>query len=1140
MLTHQVRSLSKIFICFWSVFLFSLSSIQSQDTLWTQAFNYNSTTRDSVIHFPDGDHNQYEKILMYYSMRCKDGLVSTGSDRNRGCGEWDYSCNTNVIDSSRLDSIKSFHPSYIISGFNEEHFLYTSQPTHDYYQFKQDELKVNSSNGITYFPAKKGNEPVDIDLYTKNAYKAYYLIPIKDLENLTAGPIAGLKVETKSTGLIKFLKIKLATTSSSIITADLVASLSFDQVLNRDIEFRNIGPHDLIFHSPYNYKGHENIIIEMSYTSPEESLMELSLAGTRVADGSTLSPNHTDSYLILNSQATVSLPSQEMAAVRTEITIAFWANGNTSSLPANTSILHANDAQSNRQLNVHLPWSNSRIYWDCGNDGSGYDRIEKAATIDEFSGQWNHWAFTKNIGTGRMRIYLNGKLWHSGSGKTKPISVSEFVLGSDNSFRNPYYGSLDDFSVWSKELTETEIKNIMYNSPKSVLALADHMVAYYDFNEGKDNIVNDAATSGLQGNIIGEPQWAKFRGADVYKAFENTNERPNFEFIKGNFNLSRSTTTVIDSVLNPPHKVRPFFVENARLVEGEPQYLWASGIFPVIDEDGNVVDEIEIINEDVISIEELEYYNTRFAKYELLSFVTPYGIGIDFGMEGKTWIFDVTDFGPILKGEKRLLMDRGGEWQEDMDIKFCYIKGRPARNVIDIAPIWPVESYNYTNIVNNRNLEPRPFTAEADVKSMKVRVVTTGHGQQGEFIPRNHFVNVNGGPTEFSWSVWTECSDNAIYPQGGTWVYDRAGWCPGAPSDLNEFEIMPFITPNSTFTLDYGMANATGDSRYIINTQLVKYGPNNFNVDAELHEIISPTTYVEHYRINPICGSPKVSIKNNGAAQLTSVEIHYGVEGRQLYKYDWKGNLSFLQIAEVELPPLPLEDYTAGSRFTAYVQNPNSSTDEYTPNDRKYSNFTPSTHLDSDIVVAMRTNNMPNETKWTLADTEGNIIVASKPNLLGNTLYQDTIRGLSGCYKLQFTDSDQDGISWWANGDGTGLIRAKGINSNWIVFQPDFGMELTFNFTAGMTSSTQEQTRADQMIIYPNPGSSFLKIALSHEVQLPLKYEIITINGQLIDQGIHDNDQDVIIEALEYQTGLYLVKLSDKKGQVWHLKWVKQ
>ena len=61
--------------------------------------------------------------------------------------------------------------------------------------------------------------------------------------------------------------------------------------------------------------------------------------------------------------------------------------------------------------------------------------------------------------------------------------------------------------------------------------------------------------------------------------------------------------------------------------------------------------------------------------FQIMSFVTPYGLGLNFGVDGKTWYFDVTDFAPILKGNKRITMSGGGQWQEDMDIKFLFIGG---------------------------------------------------------------------------------------------------------------------------------------------------------------------------------------------------------------------------------------------------------------------------------------------------------------------------------------------------------------------------------------------------------------------------------------------------------------------------------
>ena len=112
-----------------TVFIFISLSFSSLSPTLFRVFNCVSRTRDSLITFPGGDHNQYEKILMYYSMRCKDGLVSTGAERNKGCGEWDYSCNTNIIDSTGIDSLKALHPNFIISGINDNYFYYTTKPT---------------------------------------------------------------------------------------------------------------------------------------------------------------------------------------------------------------------------------------------------------------------------------------------------------------------------------------------------------------------------------------------------------------------------------------------------------------------------------------------------------------------------------------------------------------------------------------------------------------------------------------------------------------------------------------------------------------------------------------------------------------------------------------------------------------------------------------------------------------------------------------------------------------------------------------------------------------------------------------------------------------------------------------------------
>ena len=73
----------------------------AQDTITVQTFDWPSESRDSVFQFPDPSEGPFRKIIMEYGMRCHDLLVG---NLDVGCREWDYSCNTVIYDSSRVDS----------------------------------------------------------------------------------------------------------------------------------------------------------------------------------------------------------------------------------------------------------------------------------------------------------------------------------------------------------------------------------------------------------------------------------------------------------------------------------------------------------------------------------------------------------------------------------------------------------------------------------------------------------------------------------------------------------------------------------------------------------------------------------------------------------------------------------------------------------------------------------------------------------------------------------------------------------------------------------------------------------------------------------------------------------------------------
>jgi len=154
-----------------------------------------------------------------------------------------------------------------------------------------------------------------------------------------------------------------------------------------------------------------------------------------------------------------------------EITISFWRSGNAS---GQHSDLFAFTTGTWREVGIHTPWETNIVYWQCGNNGTtgnyNFDEISKTASSSEYEG-WSNWTFTKNVSTGNMKIYLNGSLWHSGTGKTKNIAAcNSMYIGS---YGSSYFFSDKDyacFSIHNKELTPTEITQ-NYNALKSRFGL---------------------------------------------------------------------------------------------------------------------------------------------------------------------------------------------------------------------------------------------------------------------------------------------------------------------------------------------------------------------------------------------------------------------------------------------------------------------------------------------------------------------------------------------------------------------------------------------------------------------------------------------------------------------------------------------
>ncbi|MEP7170989.1 MAG: LamG-like jellyroll fold domain-containing protein, partial [Bacteroidota bacterium] len=623
------------------------------DTTIVQTFRFDTTMRAGVFLFPTDTTKTYEKIIMLYSMRCKNGLISNSSNTNLGCGEWDYNCFTYVVDSSQTDSLHSQHGSHDISNFSDTIFNYTTTPVWTYTQYMQQQITYTSIISEDSASIATGTTPlVNPFAASHAASRTQNLWTAAELTSagLTAGDITGMRLDVQSLGsAIDNLKIRIKHSSQTVLDANIPETDGFTEVYFLNTPMGSTGTNSFYFYTPFNWDGISNLLVEFCYTNAATGT-DNEVTGHDAGFNASLVSTQPDSYLESDgSLSFIKINPAPFPSITDKITVAFWAFGDSLILPANTSIIEGIDANNHRQLNVHLPWSDSNIYWDCGGDASGgYDRINKAATAADIKGKWNFWTFTKNATTGNMSIYLNGALWHAGTGKTKLINISEMVAGMGISAGVNYQGNYDELSIWNTDLSLASVQQIMYNDITNAHPDYANLLSYYKLNEGTGNTAYDSSPNLFDSEII-NPAWRHHRGNTLFRNFTADTFRPNTTFIKGVYTSTLQSYPVLDSVVNNATSVISYNILNNDLNVIDTIYVWAAGYTYIYNEFGTKIDSILVNGTSTINITQLSYFQKHPMKMELINFITPYGINLNMnGLIGKTWEFDVTDYAPVL------------------------------------------------------------------------------------------------------------------------------------------------------------------------------------------------------------------------------------------------------------------------------------------------------------------------------------------------------------------------------------------------------------------------------------------------------------------------------------------------------------
>ena len=1130
-----------------------------EDTLRVQTLTFDSiTTRRGWFQFPDDTHT-YRKVLMHHTLKCD---PQTTQDQYN-CGEWDYLTYNMVHEhTGELDSAALQHPLFKVGATIP---LSVDRAPVPYYHTRQVEVltrSITSTQSETSHTVGTGGAWDHGLLQAQmGTSRSQFLFLAAELtaSGVQAGPIDQLRFTTDALGNGAFSRftIRMKNTTTSALSAFEETGLMTVHEVPPTTLGLVAGEQVFVLSDPFVWDGTSNVVIDLAAARSSGADVPGVLASPS-DPGMAMQAVGRDGYLVVDNDL-IALNAVPMSNLGSAITVMFRVKGDAIIPTVNTSIFEAVDALDRRILNAHLPWSDGRVYWDAGNDGAGFDRIDKATTTAEAEGQWNHWAFMKNTATGQMKIYLNGNLWHSGTGKTKPLAgITEFRFASGRDGEYPYPGALDGINVFNAEVDAATIaawkdRTIDASHPNA----ADLLYSFHCDELPDEHMLTNSADALHGAWPMGTVRRSYYDATEIGRTAQPIATRPDITFVQGSY------TSTLDTVLLERQEPLPLLTEEFFEVTGntttpfDTVFAWSGGMIYTYGPDSAAIDSTLAFGTMDVN-DTLDYFGAPFEvvnDYEIGRYITPYGIGLSLGSQGFRWTYDVTDYQWLLHDSVEL---SAGNQQELIDLEFEMIEGTPPRTVVNHQRPWGgLTSRSYADLDNDVALPEVQVQLDPAASQWSLRTRLTGHGHNSnngqyphccEWKDNTHYLDLNGAQLD-AWHIWQEndCALNPVYPQGGTWPGSREGWCPG--DVVKDYHVeLPGLTGGGTAQLDYRITpvptnnQGMGGGNYVVNMDLFEYGAATHQLDAEILEVKRPSSTDLHQRDNPICYDPLLVLRNAGAQDLTSVTFTFGVSGGAPQSWTWTGLLKHMEQTDVLLPVNDAAFWQGDTTnvFTVSITAANGGSDQHAANDSYRTNYTLPIVYAENFVVNYKTNNRPGENSLSIRDVYGNVVFA-RTSHTANTIYSDTLALFAGCYTIEFLDSGNDGLSYWADPDaGSGYFRLRRTTGSLLKsFDSDFGRKIHWPFTLGALVGLEGTTRSGSLAAFPNPTNGMVLISVSGMLG-PSTFEVLDARGRSVQQRaleLHGDDR-IDLDLSDEADGLYQVRIisEDSSAQLRLLK----
>ncbi len=223
--------------------------------------------------------------------------------------------------------------------------------------------------------------------------------------------------------------------------------------------------------------------------------------------------------------------------------------------------------------------------------------------------------------------------------------------------------------------------------------------------------------------------------------------------------------------------------------------------------------------------------------FQLGRMITPYSGWYNQGENASKWDYhlkwNITEYLPLMTDSVEIVVSFEG-YQDGFlaSTNFIfteYSKKERATDFIDVKNIYfGYYPFGREDSTIDEFLQKKSISVPKGTKKVLARLTVSGHGGDAlnaaaEFLEKSFYYTVNNSLVAKQ-SVWRDdCGCNPVQPQGGTWIYNRAGWCPGTKVNEFYYDLTPYIKDNLlniSLTFDYYNGHNSGDAGYQIANDL--------------------------------------------------------------------------------------------------------------------------------------------------------------------------------------------------------------------------------------------------------------------------------------------------------------------------------